>query len=108
LSTRWPRSTTKIRTESIAGVSFALVIIGVRCDPSPAHEVHWSTPGDLMASTLIVTVSEPLPPPLSCVATKNSGALFACGADRVEARSRQAVWKCPRCRPSLLRKELSR
>ena len=37
-------SVTVIRTESMAGVSLALVIIGVRCEPSPAHEVHCSSP----------------------------------------------------------------
>lgn len=65
---------TVIRTESIAGVWLALVIIGVRCEPSPAQEVHCSSPASSIPGTSMVTVSGSAPPLLSWVATKNSGA----------------------------------
>ena len=101
-------SVTVIRTESMAGVWLALVIIGVRCEPSPAQEVHCSSPGLPMPGTSMATVSGSAPPLLSWVARKNSGALLESGAFSVDDRMRQAVWKWPRCRPSLLRNELSR
>ena len=94
----------------MAGVSLALVIIGVRCDPSPAHDVHCMMPAVLVAvaGTSIVTLSGAAPPPLSCVARKNAGATDESGACLVDASIRQAVWKCPRCRPWAFRNELSR
>jgi len=102
------QSVTVIRTESMAGVSFALVIIGVRCEPSPAQEVHCSSPVSPMPGTSMATVSGSASPLLSWVARKNSGALLESGAFSVDDRMRQAVWKWPRCRPSPLRNELSR
>ncbi len=79
----------------MAGVWLALVIIGVRCEPSPAHEVHCISPAVLVAvaGTSMVTLSDAAPPPLSWVATKNAGVLDESGASSVDGRIRQAVWK---------------
>src|SRR3954453_848038 len=39
-----PPPPTWIRTTSIAGVWLARSIIGMRCEPSPAHTAHWAVP----------------------------------------------------------------
>ena len=69
----------------MAGVWLARLIIGVRCEPSPAHEVHWSTPAVLIAGHVDrhgVRGRDRRRCP--AVARKNSGVLLASGAVRVD------------------------
>src|SRR4051812_4069731 len=84
---------TWILTASNAGVSLARSIIGMRCEPSPAHEAHCAMPAVGRPGTEMVTESGALPPLLSSVATKNAGTGDGSGASLRFGSIRQAVWK---------------
>ena len=94
----------------MAGVWLARDIIGVRCEPSPAHEVHCSVPGvDVgMPGTSMVTVSGAAPPPLSWVARKNAGAPDESGASSVLRQHPAGGVEVAALQAGPLRNELSR
>ena len=86
----------------MAGVWLARLIIGVRCEPSPAHDVHCMTPAVLVAvaGTSIVTLSGAAAAAVVLGGQEERRRRATSRGPRpVDGSIRQAVWKWPRCRP---------